>query len=99
MKQSDAEDTEDATESANPAQNKSANATVTNATLSNVTTTQTTTTPYVYRRPTTTTTIVTPAPADSTQVWMAKDEPCLVECKDSVERVFGRGPLPSSDSA
>jgi hypothetical protein len=30
---------------------------------------------------------------------MTKEEPCLVECKDTVERIFGRGPLPATDSA
>eukprot|EP00746_Dinoflagellata_sp_MGD_P160813 gnl/MRDRNA2_/MRDRNA2_87737_c0_seq1.p1 gnl/MRDRNA2_/MRDRNA2_87737_c0~~gnl/MRDRNA2_/MRDRNA2_87737_c0_seq1.p1 ORF type:complete len:387 (+),score=85.17 gnl/MRDRNA2_/MRDRNA2_87737_c0_seq1:53-1213(+) len=69
------------------------------AELSNGTTTQTTTTQAVWRRPTTTTTIYTPAPADATQTWLSKEDPCLVACKEPVERVFGRGPLPATDSA
>lgn len=67
--------------------------------VTNGTTTQTTTTQAVWRRPTTTTTIYTPAPADVTQTWMSKENTCLATCKEAVDRVFGRGPLPSTDSA
>lgn len=62
-------------------------------------TTVTTTTYQKWVRKTTTTTIYTPAPADVTQVWMSHESPCFVECKDHLEKVFGSGPLPATDSA